>query len=54
MFEQRLELRVLSFSPNWFDVTDVTSPACQQEASMSGPPLQQQVGGKVHGQRDYD
>jgi hypothetical protein len=25
----------------------------QQEASTSGPPLQQQVGGKVHDQRDH-
>jgi len=45
---------VLSFSPNWFDVMDVASPSRQQEASTSGPPLQQQVGGKVHDQRDHD
>src|SRR6266404_3132598 len=29
-------------------------PSRQQEASTSGPPLQQQVGGKVHDQRDHD
>src|SRR5713101_6658724 len=45
---------VLSFSPNWFDVMDVASPSRQQEASTSGPPVQQQVGRKVHDQRDHD
>lgn len=32
----------------------IPSPSRQQEASTSGPPLQQQVGGKVHDQRDHD
>src|SRR5208282_5397266 len=49
-----LPLGVLSFSANGFDVMDVASPSCQQEASTSGPPLQQQVGGEVYDQRDHD
>ena len=43
---------VLSFYLSEFDVMDIASPCCQKEASTSGPPLQQKMGGKVHDQRD--